>query len=152
MTGRFIFSDGKLVKNTVHKSRLLSMQEYIIHNPLPTDPPEEIKIQAVKAEPYPDGRRVKVKFILSSFTQGPNALVTLTSNNIQLVSVNIVNIFVPENEITLHIPGDGVKPGTYQVELDLFFIVETENEAKEDSNIRLRESHLDSASVSFTIQ
>ncbi len=128
------------------------MQEKIIHNPLPIDPTEEIKIQTVKAEPYPDGRRVKVKFILSSFTQGPSALVSLIFNRVQLTSVNIVNIFVPENEITLHIPGDGVKTGTYQVKLDLFFIGETENEGKEDSNIHLHESHLDSASVSFTIQ
>ena len=128
------------------------MQENFIPSPLPIDPAEEIKIMEVEVEPYPDKRRVKVKFILSSFTHGPSALVTLTFNDIQLASVNIVNIFVPENEITLHIPGDGVKPGTYQVELDLFFIIEAKNEDGEDSTIQLQQSHLDNTSVSFTIQ
>ena len=127
------------------------MQENFIPNPLPIDPAEEIKIMEVDTELYPDKRRVKVKFILSSFTQGPSALVTLTFNKIQLASVNIVNIFVPENEITLHIPGKSVKTGTYQVELDLFFIIEAEDDVGEESIVRLQQSHLDNASVSFTI-
>lgn len=128
------------------------MQENFIPNPLPIDPAEEIKIMEVEAEPYPDKRRVKVKFTLSSFTHGPSALVTLTFNSIQLASVNIVNIFVPENEITIHIPGDSVKPGMYQVELDLFFIIEAEDVNGEETTIHLQQSHLDNTSVSFTIQ
>jgi len=128
------------------------MQENLIPEPLPIDPAEEIKILNIEAEPYPDKRRVKVKFNLSSFTQGPSALITLISNKVPLTSVNIVNIFVPENEITLHIPGGGVIPGNYQVKLDLFFIVDAADENGEDSQILLQQSHLDNRSVTFAIQ
>ena len=128
------------------------MPEGILPDPLPIDPNQEIKIQSIEAELYPDGRRVKVTFTLSSFTNGPNASVTLSSNKTQIASVSIVNIFVPENEITLHIPGSHVKSGTYHVDLELFFIIEEEIEDQGELKIRLQQSQIDSASVSFTIQ
>ena len=111
-----------------------------------------IEILSLEANPYPDKRRVKVIFKLSPFTQGPNALISLVDNVGKLIaSVNIVNIFVPENEITLHVAEKDTLTGVYEVKLDLFHIIEEEIEG-EDQHVRIQQSPITSAAVSFSDQ
>jgi hypothetical protein len=111
---------------------------------------QEIDILTLEASPYPDGRRVKVIFLLSPFTQGPNALISLIDEDGKLIaSVHIVNIFVPENEITLHVSERDILDGTYKVTLDLFHIIEEELEG-DDQHVRIRQSPITSAEVSFS--
>jgi hypothetical protein len=111
---------------------------------------QEIEILTLEASPYPDGRRVKVTFQLSPFTQGPNALISLVDRDGKLIaSVNIVNIFVPENEITLHVAERDALAGTYKVKLDLFHIIEEEIEG-EDQHVRIRQTPITSSDVSFS--
>ena len=75
---------------------------------------DTIGILEFSSELYPDLRRVKVNFLLSSFLENPNASLTLfNQDKEELVSVNIVNIFNQANEITLHIPANRTKPGEY---------------------------------------
>jgi stress response protein SCP2 len=121
----------------------------------PKTPPaqDDIKILSFDAEPYPDGRRVKVKLLLSSFLQGPNALINLSNQeNQELATVNIVNIFSSENEITLHIPGNKKQPGKYTVDVEVFYVEEEEIERDGEQQIFFRQSLIDSASTSFSIQ
>jgi hypothetical protein len=113
---------------------------------------EDIKILTLNAEPYSDDRRVKVKFTLSPFTRSPNASVAVSHKGKQLASVNIVNIFFPENEITLHLPESDPKTGTYQVDLNLFFIEENQIQGERQPRVKLTQSPLDSASFSFNFQ
>ena len=111
---------------------------------------QEIEVLSLEASPYPDRRRVKVLFQLSPFSQGPNALISLVDENGKIIaSVNIVNIFIPENEITLHVAEEDALTGTYQIKLDLFHIIEEEIE-DEDDHVRIRQSPITSAGVSFT--
>jgi hypothetical protein len=121
----------------------------------PKTPPaqDDIKILSFDAEPYPDGRRVKVKLLLSSFLQGPNALINLSNEeNQELTTVNIVNIFSPENEITLHFPGNKKRPGSYSVNVEVFYVEEEEIEQDGEQRLSFKQSLVDSASISFSIQ
>jgi len=121
----------------------------------PKAPPaqDDIKILSFDAEPYPDDRRVKVKLLLSSFLEGPNALITLSNKeNQELTSVNIVNIFSLENEFTLHIPGNKNLPGTYIVNVEVFYVEEEEIEQDGEQRLSFKQSLVDSASTSFSIQ
>ncbi len=114
---------------------------------------DDIKILSFDAEPYPDGRRVKVRLLLSSFLQGPNAIINLSNQeNQELASVNIVDIFSPENEITLHFPGNKKQPGSYKVNVEVFYVEEEEIERDGEQQIFFRQSLIDSASPSFSIQ
>ena len=114
---------------------------------------DNIKILSFDAEPYPDGRRVKVRLLLSSFLEGPNATINLSNEeNQELVSVNIVNIFSPENEITLHIPGNKKLPGNYKVDVEVFYVEEEEIEQDGEQRLSFKQSLVDSASTSISIQ
>ena len=115
-----------------------------------SDPDQGVEIISLEAFPYPDGRRIKVQFQLSPFTQGPSALVSLAAEDGKIIaSVNIVNIFTPENEITLHVANEDALSGSYEVKLNLFHIIEEEIE-DEEQYVRIRQSPLTSAVVSFS--
>ena len=110
-------------------------------------------ILELSAEPYPDKRRIKVLFRLSSFASAPNGSITLTNEaNQLLVSANMVNIFNPENEITLHLPKNKNQPGDYSVSLELFSLAEEETDTENGPIVTLEQTHLNSSSCSFTLQ
>ncbi len=122
-------------------------------NPTLTPPPQDdIKILSFDAEPYPDGRRVKVKLVLSPFLQGPNGEISLTNQDDELLTtINIVNIFIPENEFTLHIPESKSLPGSYTVNVEVFYIEEEEIEQDGETQFNLKKSLVDSTSTPFSI-
>ena len=122
-------------------------------NPTLTPPPQDdIKILALDAEPYPDGRRVRVKLVLSPFLQGPNAEINLSNHDDELLaSINIVNIFIPENEFTLHIPENKSLPGSYTVNVEVFYIEEGEIEQDGETQFNMKKSLVDSTSTLFSI-
>lgn len=122
-------------------------------NPTLTPPPQDdIKILALDAEPYPDGRRVRVKLVLSPFLQGPNAEINLSNHDDELLaSINIVNIFIPENEFTLHIPEIKSLPGSYTVNVEVFYIEEEEIEQDGETQFNMKKSLVDSTSTLFSI-
>ncbi len=81
----------------------------------------EIKILDVKAELYPDQRRVKVEFQLSGYQKSLGTTIVLTNQEgEELATANIVNVFTPHQEITLHIPGSRAKPGTFELIVSLY--------------------------------
>lgn len=122
-------------------------------NPSLTPPPQDdIKILSFDAEPYPDGRRVRVKLVLSPFLQGPNGEISLTNQDDELLAtINIVNIFIPENEFTLHIPESKSLPGSYTVNVEVFYIEEEEIEQDGETQFNLKKSLVDSTSTPFSI-
>lgn len=118
---------------------------------LPED--QETDILEITAEPYPDRRRIKVLFRLSSFSSAPNASIKLTNKDNQLlVSADMVNISNPENEITLHLPKNKNQPGKYSVTLELFSLAEEETGAEDGPEVTLKQTNLKSSSCSFTLQ
>ncbi len=126
--------------------------ENIINPSLTPPPQDDIKILSFDAEPYPDGRRVRVKLVLSPFLQGPNGEISLTNQDDELLTtINIVNIFIPENEFTLHIPESKSLPGSYTVNVEVFYIEEEEIEQDGETQFNLKKSLVDSTSTPFSI-
>ncbi len=126
--------------------------ENIINPSLTPPPQDDIKILSFNAEPYPDGRRVRVRLVLSPFLQGPNGEISLTNQDDELLTtINIVNIFIPENEFTLHIPESKSLPGSYTVNVEVFYIEEEEIEQDGETQFNLKKSLVDSTSTPFSI-
>ena len=124
----------------------------LINSSLTPPPQDDIKIISLDAEPYPDGRRVRIKLVLSPFLQGPNGEISLSNQEDEvLTSINIVNIFIPENEFTLHIPENKSLPGSYTVNVEVFYVEEEEIEQDGEVQFILNKSLVDSASTSFFI-
>lgn len=113
---------------------------------------QEAEILDITAEPYPDKRRIKILFRLSSFSSAPNISITLTNEDKEtLVTANMVNIFSLENEITLHLPANKNQPGDYTVTLELFSLKEEETGAEDGPKVILKQTNTKSSSCSFTL-
>ena len=114
---------------------------------------QEADILEITIEPYPDKRRIKVLFRLSSFSSAPNVSINLTNeDNEILVTANMVNIFNPENEITLHLPANKNQPGEYTVTLELFSLKEEETGAEDEPKVTLKQTNIKTRSCSFSLQ
>jgi len=114
---------------------------------------QEAEILEITAEPYPDKRRIKVLFRLSSFSSVPNATIKLTNeNNELLVTANLVNISNPENEITLHLPVNTNLPGAYTVTIDLFSLIEEEITSEDKPTVTLNQTNIKTRSCAFSLQ
>lgn len=114
---------------------------------------QETDILDITAEPYPDRRRIKVLFRLSSFSSAQNVSITLVNEiNELLVTANMVNIFIPENEITLHLPLNKNQPGKYTVTLELFSLTEEETTGDDEPKVKIKQTNIKNRSCSFSLQ
>lgn len=88
-----------------------SMDFFFPEDHLERTPPEETKIISLSAEPYEDGRRVRVNIEMSFFEKRPHLELTLTdSENQEISSVSFVEPMNFKLEFTLHLrtqPADG---------------------------------------------
>lgn len=113
----------------------------------------EVEIINFTADVYPDQKRVKVHFRLSSFQAPPNAAITVFGvEGEELASVDLVNITQPESEITLHIPKSHAGKGECQVELKLFDLQERQAQGNEKGEVKLITKKLTSSRTAFTLQ
>lgn len=87
------------------------MEFFFPEDNLHRNPPEETKILSLAAEPYQDGRRVRVNIEMSPFEKRPNLEFTLTdSENMEISSVSFVEAMAWKLEFTMHLrrkPADG---------------------------------------------
>lgn len=130
------------------------MSEDLFFQPDQITPDEaDIKILDLSAEPYPDQRRVKVEFRISGYRKSLGSTISVIDpEGEEVASANIVNIFIPHHEITLHLPGSRAKPGTFELVVTLFSLQEVESELEPGKVGDIRSDHLDRKSVSFSIK
>ncbi len=84
-------------------------------------PPNEVRIQGLQAEPYADGRRVRVRLELTPFQKRPNAdLSILNAQGEEVASASIIETMEPKMELTLHVRGVG-QPGDYTLMARVFY-------------------------------
>ena len=82
--------------------------------------PEETRITALSAEPYPDGYRLRVKMEMTPFQKRPHLEVLLTDKNgEEIASTSIVEPMGWKLEFTMHIRGKLNNP--YTLEAKLFY-------------------------------
>ncbi|MBI4761867.1 MAG: hypothetical protein ACOYYF_15710 [Chloroflexota bacterium] len=82
--------------------------------------PEETRITSLAAEPYPDGRRVRVNIEMTPFQIRPHLEIVLSNGNGEEVAT--ASFVEPMNwkiEFTMHIRGDLLNP--YAIEARLFY-------------------------------
>jgi len=80
--------------------------------------PEETKINALSAKPYPDGRRLRVNLEVTPFQKRPYIEVILTdAEGDEVASTNIVEPLSWKLEFTMHIRGELSNPYTLNARL-----------------------------------
>jgi hypothetical protein len=78
-------------------------------------PPSEARILALRAEPWPDGRRVFVEIETTPFQQRPNLhIVVYDSDGQEVASAGAMQIRERQIELTIHLRRAETK-GQYQV-------------------------------------
>ena len=70
-------------------------------------PPDEVRIRVLRANPWPDGRRVRVYLEVDPFQQRPNAdLVIHNDQGQEVAHTHIIESIDREMEVTMHLRGD----------------------------------------------
>ena len=82
--------------------------------------PEETRITALSADPYPDGTRLHINIEMTPFQQRPHLEITLfNGNGDEVASTSIVEPMTWRIEFTMHLRGEYRNP--YKVEARLFY-------------------------------
>jgi hypothetical protein len=89
-------------------------------------PPHEVRIRALTAEPWPDGRRVRVSLEVDPFQVRPNAdLVIVDENGREVAHANVIESLERKIEVTLHLrpaPESGTSGSArYSVHAQLYY-------------------------------
>jgi hypothetical protein len=80
--------------------------------------PEETKINSLSAQPYPDGRRLRVNLEVTPFQKRPYIEIVLSNaNGDEVSSTSIVEPMSWKLEFTMHIRGDLHNPYTLSAKL-----------------------------------
>jgi hypothetical protein len=82
--------------------------------------PEETRISSLRAEPYPDGYRLRVNIEMTPFQKRPHLEVMLSdADGDEVASSSIVEPLSWKIEFTMHIRGELKNP--YTLEASLFY-------------------------------
>ena len=83
--------------------------------------PEEARIEGIRVEAYPDGRRLKIHLEITPFQVRPNLEILLQSpEGIEVASTRIIEAMEPSMRITLHLR-DSPQKGLYTLFVKLSF-------------------------------
>lgn len=117
-------------------------------------PPEEVRIKRLAADPYPDGRRVRVHLQLTPFLKRPNGEINVfNTSGDEVASLSIIETIDPNMEMTVHLRGQDLV-GKYRVEAKVFYLEEPEV-GEDDKEIDLQDRKIfvvDQAEAEFGIE
>lgn len=117
-------------------------------------PPDDVRIQELRAEPWPDNRRVRVYLEITPFQQRPDGnIIIKDAEGQEVANVSIIETIDPKMEFTLHLRGP-VRPGTYQVTATLFYQAKDEDQEAGalSSPDERKQRVVDQATTQFSIQ
>ena len=90
-----------------------------VPEPLPRG---EMKFESASADPYADGRRVRLRFKLMPFQERPSVDAAVVNADGQTVAMmSLIEAVEQEFEFTLHLRGPDPR-GTHTIHLELFYI------------------------------
>jgi hypothetical protein len=81
-------------------------------------PLEEVRIQEVRADLLPDGRRVVISLTLTPCFEKPNIDVTLLRDGVEERTLSVIGAMDNDMQLTLHLPA-GDASGAYTARVDL---------------------------------
>jgi hypothetical protein len=113
-------------------------------------PPEEVRIREFTAEPWPDGRRIKIYLEVTPFQKRPSGEVLITDMaGKPVATANIIETIDPKMEINLHLRTEETM-GEYQASVVLFYLQDIPDD--EDENLRRPDRMVvDEAQAAFSI-
>ena len=89
-------------------------------------PPDEIFIEEIEINPYPDRFRVRIHVRVTAFLERPNLLlVARNKDNVIVSELNIIETMHNDMEFTLHIRNVKDPTGEYTLSVDLFYQTRT---------------------------
>lgn len=121
-------------------------------------PAEDVRIRELRAEPLPDGRRVRLFIEITPFQQKPNLEIKiLTGSGIEAASLSIIEAIDYKMQFTVHLKNESPS-NEYIVSLEVYYF-EAEESVQDSGSSRDRETHqlpervtpIDQRQVSFTI-
>ena len=84
-------------------------------------PPDEVRIRELRADPWGDGRRVRVYLELDPFQVRPNAdLVIRDEQGQEIAHANIIESMDRKIEATMHLRGE-LKSASYTLDVTLYY-------------------------------
>ena len=84
-------------------------------------PPAEVRIRNLRADPWPDGKRVRIYLEVDPFQQRPNADITIhNSAGDDVAQINIIESMSRKIELTMHLHGP-VLDGKFTVFANLYY-------------------------------
>ena len=87
-------------------------------------PPDEVRIKELRAEPWPDNRRVRITLEVTPFQKRPNGQISITNPlGEDIASASIIESITPRMELTMHLRGEA-PPGEYHVHATIYYISE----------------------------
>lgn len=97
---------------------------------------EEVRIEEINIEPYPDGDRVRLKITVTPFVVRPNLSIIVTNSVGETVaSTEVLEVMSPRNELTLHLRGERIE-GDHTLRATLYF----DESDEETGPVQIRES------------
>ncbi len=114
-------------------------------------PPDEVRIRQFKAEPWPDGRRVKIYLEVTPFQKKPSGEVIITDISGQPVATaSIIETIAPKMEINMHLRTPEPS-GEFSASVVLFYLQEFEEEQDGEIIAPPERMIVDEAQTSFEI-
>lgn len=85
-------------------------------------PRDQIRIENLKATPYPDRRRIYIEVKVTPFQERPNLIIAMHDDADTLVGeVSVIETMHANMEFTLHLRNVDDPTGAYSVTADLFY-------------------------------
>jgi hypothetical protein len=114
-------------------------------------PPDEVCIRALRVDPLPNGRLVRVYLNVDPFQKRPNVDLTISDNKgREVVSTCVIESVDRNIEISMHVPG-AVPESEYSLKAILFYAEIEEETAPEEEIKPFERLIVDTAETSFTI-
>jgi hypothetical protein len=112
-------------------------------------PPADVRILAFRADPYPDGRRVRVFLEVTPFQKRPSVDVTVSNAaGDQVSSISIIESITRTMEFTMHLRGP--QPvGQHTISSSVFYDSDLKEDEPEPLSTQLV---VDRGEISFEIQ
>jgi hypothetical protein len=118
-------------------------------------PPEEVRIRELRADPWPDGRRVRIYLEVDPFQKRPNADIYIeNSEGDGVAQASIIESMNRKIELTMHLHGSQAG-GRFRVTATLYYTepIQEPKPGEEGKPPKLPESTtVDRSEITFSIE
>ena len=98
-------------------------------------PPDEVRIRGLRAEPFPDHQRIRIKLQITPFQKRPNIEIVVTNENEdESGSLTIIESIDPKMEFTVHLKDDEPN-GQYTVSSQIYYYEDDQDTEAQESQL-----------------